>query len=386
MDDRSINYVIAKHELKEEEFEFEKKNIVKYTEKNDDYKLSLERLFFPTFKYDREDIKIIDGKPPYGECFTTAFNEDGTLLACGYNNGHINIFDLKDPRKNPINFAPASYPITSIKWNNKKKTTLLVGAADGYVSHWHTQSGKNLHSLKEINNSINSVCYSNDYKNFITAGNDISVRLYDENMKSLITIMKPYKFNEPGHTGRIFCCKFFPNDTSTIYSGGWDKTIQFYDTRSGKVASSIYGPEIVGDSLDMNGYILASGAWATDNQIQLWDIRTLKCVCNVNWENKSPYYPTYIYSVKFNVRKDRKFLSIGAVNKPLFRIFDYETFNSSKGLKDDNMPTPVLGCGETFQSCYTTDFAKVGSSRELFCCGCVDGGTRVYSFEAKNNY
>ena len=93
----------------------------------------------------------------------------------------------------------------------------------------------------------------------------------------------------------------------------------------------------------------------------------------------------YIYSVKFNVRRDRKFLSIGAVNKPLFRIFDYETFNSSLGLKADNMPTPVFGCGETYQSCFTTDFAKISSNKELFCCGCVDGGTRIYSLETKNN-
>ena len=167
-DDRSINYVIATHELKEDDFEFEKQNIFHYTDKKDEYKLSLLHLLYPTFKYNREDIKIIDGKPPYGECFTTAFNSDGTLLACGYNNGHINIFNLKEPRKKPIEFAPSSFPITSIKWNEKKKTTLLVGAADGYVSHWHAPSGKNLHSLKEINNSINSVCYSHDYKNFIT--------------------------------------------------------------------------------------------------------------------------------------------------------------------------------------------------------------------------
>ena len=169
MDEKGINYVTASYELKEDDFEFEKKNIVQYTDKKDDYNLSLLHLLYPTFIYNREDIKIIDGKPPYGECFTTAFNEDGTLLACGYNNGHVNIFDLKHPKKPPVKFSPSTYPITSIKWNNKKKTTLLVGAADGYISHWHTSSGKNLHSLKEINNSINSVCYSHDYKNFITA-------------------------------------------------------------------------------------------------------------------------------------------------------------------------------------------------------------------------
>ena len=381
----NTQFICAFHEINDEELELEKKIIKKYSKEEDKLNLKFKNIYYPIFQYER--IRLPNGgngNLPYGECFTTAFNRDATLLACGYSNGHINIFNLIE-KKEPIKFKVSDYPVTSIKWNEKKKTTLLVGAADGYVSHWHAPSGKNLHSLKEINNSINSVCYSHDYKNFITAGNDISVWLYDENMKSLITIMKPYKFNEPGHTGRIFCCKFFPNDTSTIYSGGWDKTIQFYDTRSGKVSNSIYGPEIVGDSLDMNGYTLASGAWSTTQQIQLWDIRTLKCICNVNWENKTPYYPTYIYSVKFNVRRDRKFLSIGAVNKPLFRIFDYETFNSSIGLKNDNMPTPVLGCGETFQSCFTTDFAKISSNKELFCCGCVDGGTRIYSLETKNN-
>ena len=121
MDEKGINYVTATHELKEEDLEFEKKNIVQYTDNKDEYKLSLLHLLYPTFKYNREDIKIKDGKPPYGECFTAAFNDDGTLLACGYNNGHINIFNLKEPKKSPIKFAPASYPITSIKWNNKKK-------------------------------------------------------------------------------------------------------------------------------------------------------------------------------------------------------------------------------------------------------------------------
>ena len=309
-DKKNLNIVTAKHEVKSEDKEFESKNIVEFTDKKDDYKLSLKHLLYPTFRYNREDIKMVDGKPPYGECFSTAFNEDGSLLACGYSNGHVNVFNLKEPDKEPVEFEAATYPVTSVKWNNKKKTTLLVGAADGYVSHWHASSGKRLHQIKEIDNSINSVCYSHDYRNFITAGNDITVRLYDENMKSLVSIMRPYKFNEPGHTGRIFTCKFFPTDTSTIYSGGWDKTIQFYDTRSGKVANSIYGPEICGDSLDMNGFTLASGAWSTKEQIQLWDIRTLKCICNVNWETKQVYHPTYIYSVKFNVRKDRKFLSV----------------------------------------------------------------------------
>ena len=58
MDEKGINYVTATHELKEEDLEFEKKNIVQYTDNKDEYKLSLLHLLYPTFKYNREDINI----------------------------------------------------------------------------------------------------------------------------------------------------------------------------------------------------------------------------------------------------------------------------------------------------------------------------------------
>ena len=196
--------------------------------------------------------------------------------------------------------------------------------------------------------------------------------------------MKPYKFNEPGHSGRIFCVKFFPNDTSTIYSGGWDKSIQFYDTRTCKISNSIYGPEIVGDSLDLYGNILASGAWSTKEQIQLWDIRMFKCICNVQWENNNVYKPTYIYSVKFNKTKDKKYLAVAGVNKPLFRIFNMNSFKLEQGLKEYNRPNPVLGNEESYSPCFTTDFVRIDDKKELFCCGCGDGGTRIYNFNIKN--
>ena len=243
---------------------------------------------------------------------------------------------------------------------------------------------KKIHSITEEKNSINCVDYSFDYKNFITAGNDITVRLYDEDMKTEIASMKPYLFDQPGHSGRIFCVKYFPNDTTTIYSGGWDRTIQFYDTRTCKVSNSIYGPEICGDSLDLSGNILASGAWTTKEQIQLWDIRTLKCIRNVKWEDNNVYKPTYIYSVKFNKNKDNKYLTVAGVNKPLFTVFNMDTFRLEQGLKDNNRPNPVFGTGDNFSPCFTTDFVKINNNNEWFCCGCGDGGARIYNFNIKS--
>ena len=377
-------FVCAFHEVKEGEIEQEKKVIKKYNDKDDSLDLTFRNIYYPIFQYERIRLQNLGNGPlPYGECFTTAFNSDATMLACGYSNGQVNIFSLLE-KTEPVKFKVSDFPVTSIKWNEKKKVIIIVGAADGTVSHWHVKTGKLIHSIKEEKNAINCVDYSFDYKNFITAGNDITVRLYDEDMKTEIGQMKPYLFDQPGHSGRIFCVKFFPNTTSTIYSGGWDKTIQFYDTRTCKVSNSIYGPEICGDAIDISGNILASGAWSTKEQIQLWDIRTLKCICNVQWENNDVYKPTYIYSVKFNKGTDNKYLAVSGVNKPLFSVFNMNTFKLEQGLKEYNRPSPILGSDESYSPCFTTDFVKINNNKELFCCGCGDGGTRVYNFNIKN--
>ena len=384
--DNQINsqFVCAFHEVKEGDIEQEKKVIKKYNDKDDSLDLTFRNIYYPIFQYERIRLQNLGNGPlPYGECFTTAFNSDATMLACGYSNGQVNIFSLLE-KTEPVKFKVSDFPVTSIKWNEKKKVIIIVGAADGTVSHWHVKTGKLIHSIKEEKNAINCVDYSFDYKNFITAGNDITVRLYDEDMKTEIGQMKPYLFDQPGHSGRIFCVKFFPNTTSTIYSGGWDKTIQFYDTRTCKVANSIYGPEICGDAIDISGNILASGAWSTKEQIQLWDIRTLKCICNVQWENNDVYKPTYIYSVKFNKGTDNKYLAVSGVNKPLFSVFNMNTFKLEQGLKEYNRPSPILGSDESYSPCFTTDFVKINNNKELFCCGCGDGGTRVYNFNIKN--
>ena len=386
LDPRSQNNsgetVCAKHIITEEEVNSAKENIKKFND-TVTLKLELKSLHYPTFIYDKSSLDFKDIKnPPYGQCFTTAFNEEGNLLACGYSNGHVNIFNL-NTKKEPVKFKVADYPVTSLKWNNKKQTTLLVGSADGYVTHWHASSGKVLNSIKEIDNAINSVDYNSDYKRFITAGTDITVRLYDENMKSLITSLKTKVFEEPGHSGRIFACKFASFDNNVVFSGGWDKTIQFYDVRAGKITNSIFGPEICGDSLDNADYIIASGAWSPKEQVQLWDFRTLGKICDVKWENDDTYIPTYIHTLRFSKRRDRKFLSVGAGNGGLFRLFDMNTFSFDKGLNENNVPKVTFGNKDKYDDVFSSDWIKLDSKHELYACGCGDGGIRLYSLEGK---
>ena len=82
----------------------------------------------------------------------------------------------------------------------------------------------------------------------------------------------------------------------------------------------------------MSGFYILSGAWGTSKQIQLWDIRTMKSVCEVEWENGDDYYPTYIYSVKFSPGREVKRFAVAGVNKPLYRIFEWEDINKPKAV------------------------------------------------------
>lgn len=373
-------FVCARYIPKELDITLVKSNLKKFDPKST-YNMSYKSIHYPIFQYEKIKLDPAQQKnPPYAQCFSTAFNDDASLLACGYSNGHINIFDINS-KKDPIRFAVGEYPVTSLKWNNKKRTTLLIGAADGYVSHWHVSSGKILNSIKEIGNSINSVDFSADYKKFVTAGNDITVRLYDENMKSLITTMKPANFTQPGHAGRIFCVRFAPFDNNVIYSGGWDKTVQFYDIRAGKVINSIFGPEIVGESIDMNSYTMATGAWSQENQIQLWDYRELKLICNVKWDTGKTYHPTYIHAVKFNTRKDQKLLCVGAGNGGLFRVYDMDNFKVDVGESEDNQPKVLFGNDDKYKDVFCCDWSGVGGKKELLAVGTDDGSARIYTID-----
>jgi COMPASS component SWD3 len=90
----------------------------------------------------------------------------------------------------------------------------------------------------------------------------LQIRLYEEATKTLLRTMtsgagggkaaKPAPGSGSasgagaGHSNRVYCVKFRPGDTHTLMSGGWDNTIQIWDTRVGTSVRSIYGPHICG--------------------------------------------------------------------------------------------------------------------------------------------
>lgn len=140
---------------------------------------------------------------------------------------------------------------------------LVTAQADGSLKHWHATSGKCLHARNDDpENHLYSIDFTPDGSTLATAGRDAHIRLYDEATKSLTLTLKE-KGEHPGHSNRIFACKFNQVNPNMIVSGGWDSTLQIYDIREKGAVASIYGPHICGDSIDFrnDGYTLLAGSY-----------------------------------------------------------------------------------------------------------------------------
>lgn len=68
--------------------------------------------------------------------------------------------------------------------------------------------------------------------------------------------MSSFRFSESlevmdGHKSRVFCACFNPRSAHELISGGWDDTIQFWDTRQPYALRRISGVHMCGDGLDI---------------------------------------------------------------------------------------------------------------------------------------
>ncbi len=270
-------------------------------------------------------------------------------------------------------FQYSDSPVTSIHWKpysgDKSKNILLAVNSDGNIVHWHTLSGKVLHVLNDKENPILCLDYNSEGSFFATAGNDKKVKIWDESMKVLHSTMKGCSLSKPGHSNRIFSVCFDKSDSNLLASAGWDNTVQFYDIKSGCIISSIYGPHISGDSIDIKNNLLLTGSYDTKNQIQLWDLRTYKLLETVKWDEDNKQRGPYIYTAQFSKSYKNNLIGVGSSNFNSYRVFDIDSKN-----------IPLAGSKALNKPCYAIDFSHNGN---CFSYGTGDGNIRILSIESK---
>ena len=219
----------------------------------------------PTSEFRLKPRLTIEDCP--GEVFSIRFSQEGKYLAVGCGDGTIRVYTVEEDAahlKYNLNVGPKDgLPMTAMRFRpvsarSKTQNVLLAVNADGTAQHWHITSGRRMHRIVDEENQLYCVDYTSDGDRFVAAGKDYSVKVYDEGTKTLLADMRGgFGSSSPGHSNRVFSVKFVKEDENLVVSGGWDNTVQVWDTRVEHAVRSFYGPHVCGDSIDViNGQIV----------------------------------------------------------------------------------------------------------------------------------
>ncbi|XP_066587692.1 small ribosomal subunit protein RACK1-like [Prorops nasuta] len=262
------------------------------------------------------------------------YTETGEYLAAGLSNGTIELYKnnskhcaltLQDAEiiQNPA-------PTTAIKRRPPQKAhpvlnTLTATYANGCVKCWHHPSKQCLYTVRELRETL-GLAYHPLLPKFVTVGNDANIYLYDEECKIQERVF--HRSYTPdvmdGHTSKIFGAVFNPKSWYELISGGWDDTVQFWDTRQPHAFRHLEGVHICGDALDIsrNGKEIITCSWQRKNTIQLWDYGSGKLIVNIEPDDQS----SLLYCGKYI---NNYFVACGGVDINLFRVVDLRSHSVS---------------------------------------------------------
>ena len=239
----------------------------------------------------------------------------------------------------------------------------MATCANATIQHWHVTSGKCLHVIRvDPDNHLYCLDYHPGGTQFAVSGKDRKVDVYDETTKSLLTSMDHGSASNPGHSNRVYCVKYNPDNPNIILSGGWDQTVQIWDTRVGVAVGSIFGPYVCGDAIDLDeSGVVLTGSYRPHECLQLWDLGTRKIIEKLDYEaSKSALDSGFIYGAEFS-RPYRNLIIAGGGGRNEAKVFDRKMDNRLVGAVVD-MPKPAMGVSVNNK---TTGFALAGGDGQL---------------------
>ena len=149
---------------------------------------------------------------------------------------------------------------------------LAASYADGSVRQWHATTGQQLGRTITDRGDTSHVAYSSDGLVLATVGADPALNLYDvASARLAASLVDGTRDCTTGHSSRVFCVAWNPHHRTVLATGGWDDTVQLWDTRVARSIKSIFGPHVCGDSLDFDstGSFLLTGSYSPTRPLQV---------------------------------------------------------------------------------------------------------------------
>jgi WD40 repeat protein len=204
----------------------------------------------------------------FGIVFSVVFSPDGKLLATGYSNGVISIWEAATG-KELLNCVGHSGRVYSVAFSPTGEM-LASGSDDCTVRLWDVSNGVCLKTLLGHNSSVGIVTFSSVGEMLASGSEDNTVRLWDIPGGACLKILE-------GHTNHVWSVAF--NSTGKILAtGSFDSSIRLWDTSSGFCIKTLLGHDgaVASVAFSHKGKILASGSH--DKTVRLWELDSGACL------------------------------------------------------------------------------------------------------------
>ncbi|XP_055777472.1 U5 small nuclear ribonucleoprotein 40 kDa protein-like isoform X1 [Salvelinus fontinalis] len=226
------------------------------------------------------------------EVMTCQFNNEGTLLAVGLSDGAIKLYSMDNGNflqtLRDSSSILSSLPVTALRFtlSSQSRCLLLATYASGLVRSWYVWGGECLWGVRDVGETGGgeggggqrqtlSLSVSPSGEKAATGGSDSAIHLYDLSTHQRLMTCKASSTRTvmDGHCFRVFAVTFHPEMEREFISGGWDNTIQFWDTRQQHSVRMLSGPHVCGDTLQIDPAVnhILSGSWRKDNALEIWD-------------------------------------------------------------------------------------------------------------------
>ncbi|XP_041348767.1 POC1 centriolar protein homolog A-like [Gigantopelta aegis] len=295
-----------------------------------------------TGPYLEGNMKLLDTIETPADVMSCRFSPDGSHLAVGLCDGSIKIYSsstgsmlysLMDEET-----MCHRLPVTQIRFRPHAPEEkpeyvhiILASYASGLVKFWHYTTGKCLHTINEVRQTL-ALAVKPDGRHFVTAGANTQIYLYDMETKQKIQTCEPSDSRDVmnGHRFRVFAAQYNVTHPKLFITGGWDDTVQYWDERQVHALKRFVGPHICGDALDIDpihNHIL-TGSWRKNAVLQIWDFPKGEKIKDVPQDTLNT---SQLYCAQW-LGKDS--IICGGNGENMARIIDRGTLNTTGQLVD----------------------------------------------------
>src|SRR5262245_23573429 len=199
---------------------------------------------------------------------SVAFSGDGRLLASGFLQGNLQVWEVGSGVKLYSHSAHQA-SVTSVAFS-PNNLWLASGSRDNTVKLWEADTGQELRVLRGHKAEVSAVAFSPDGQWLMSASHDRTIKIWRG-----VTGREAQTLE--GHTMRVTAAIFTP-DGQTIVSGSWDKTVRLWSVSTGLTTRILTGHTKGVASLAISPATGPTGRWLAsggeDAKVKLWDLET----------------------------------------------------------------------------------------------------------------